>query len=88
MGYRSRSAFKLIELDKKFKFFKKKINLLDIGSSPIGWSQVAQEKIQSTGKIISVDIKDMEAIDNIHFINADFQKKKLFKKFHHFLKEK
>ncbi len=80
LGYRSRSAFKLIELDKKFKFFKKKINLLDIGSSPGGWSQVAQEKIQSTGKIISVDIKDMEAIDNVHFINADFSKKETIQK--------
>ena len=66
LGYRSRSAFKLIELNKKFHFFKKNINLLDLGSSPGGWSQVASNEI-SKGKIISIDIKDMEEIKNVKF---------------------
>ena len=56
LGYRSRSAFKLIELNNKFNFIKKGTNLLDIGSSPGGWSQVANQIIQ-TGKIVSIDIK-------------------------------
>ena len=55
-GYRSRSAFKLIELNKKFKFLRKKISLLDLGSSPGGWSQVAAKEIVS-GKILSRDLK-------------------------------
>ena len=55
-GYRSRSAYKLIELDEKFKFLKKGIKLLDVGSFPGGWSQVAAEKIKN-GKILSIDKK-------------------------------
>ena len=70
-GYRSRSAFKLIEMNNKFKFLKKGTSLLDLGSSPGGWSQVASKNIYK-GKILSVDIKPMEKIENVDFINADF----------------
>ena len=56
LGYRSRAAFKLIELNKKFRFIKKNTNLLDIGSYPGGWSQVAS-KLISSGKILSIDQK-------------------------------
>ena len=56
LGYRSRAAFKLIELNKKYKFLKKNINLLDIGSYPGGWSQVSSN-IVSSGKILAIDIK-------------------------------
>ena len=70
-GYRSRSAFKLIEINNKFKFLKRNILLLDLGSSPGGWSQVAS-KIISKGKILAIDIKPMEKIKNVDFINADF----------------
>ena len=62
LGYRSRSAFKLIELNKKYKFLKKNINLLDIGCSPGGWIQVAKETIK-IGKIVGIDIKPMEKIE-------------------------
>ena len=70
-GFRSRSAFKLIEMNKKFKFLKKNIFLLDLGSSPGGWSQVARKEIIG-GKILSVDVKSMEAINNVDFIKGDF----------------
>ena len=60
-GYRSRSAFKLLEMDKKFKFLKKNTLLLDLGSSPGGWSQVAAQKI-TKGKILAIDNKSMEKI--------------------------
>ena len=70
-GYRSRSAFKLIEMNQKFKFLKKKISLLDIGSCPGGWSQVASKEITG-GKILAVDLKPMEKISNVHFIKGDF----------------
>ena len=70
-GYRSRSAFKLIEMNEKFRFIKKNASLLDLGSCPGGWSQVARKKIIK-GKILAVDIKPMEKIQNVDFINGDF----------------
>ena len=70
-GYRSRSAFKLIEMNNKFKFLKKKTLLVDLGSSPGGWSQVVEKEI-SNGKILSIDIKPMEKINNVDFIQGDF----------------
>ena len=78
-GYRSRSAFKLIEIDKKFKFLNKKSTLLDLGSSPGGWSQVAREKLKN-GKILAVDFKPMEKIHNVEFIQGDFNDKKVCEK--------
>ena len=69
-GYRSRSSFKLIEMDKKFKFLNKTTHLLDLGSSPGGWAQVAAEKI-SNGKILAVDIKTMESINRVDFLKGN-----------------
>jgi len=71
LGYRSRAAFKLIELNKKFNFIKKNSNLLDIGSSPGGWSQVVS-KIITNGRILAIDIMLMKKIDNVLFLNNDF----------------
>ena len=76
LGYRSRASFKLIELNKKFKFIKKNTNLLDLGSCPGGWSQVASQIIK-TGKILSIDIKDMEPIKNVKFIKGDILEERL-----------
>ena len=71
LGYRSRSAFKLIEMNKKFKFLRKNLSLLDLGSSPGGWSQVASKEIIK-GKILAVDTKSMEKINKVDFIKGDF----------------
>ena len=70
LGYRSRASFKLIELNKKFKFLKKNNNLLDIGSAPGGWTQIAN-KILVKGKILSIDIKDMKPVEKVKFIKCD-----------------
>ena len=78
-GYRSRSAFKLIEMNKKFKFLDKKLSLLDLGSFPGGWSQVAKEKL-IYGKILAVDLKEMEKINKVDFIKGDFQESEIYKK--------
>ena len=70
LGYRSRASFKLIELNKKFKFIRENSYLLDLGSSPGGWSQVANNIILR-GKILAIDIKDMKPVKNVKFIKSD-----------------
>ena len=71
LGYRSRAAFKLIELNKKYKFIKKNTKLLDIGSYPGSWTQVSS-KIITSGKILSLDLKNMDEIKNVSFLQCNF----------------
>ena len=71
-GYRSRSVYKLSEIDRKFKIFKNVTNLVDIGSCPGGWSEYAIKKIPS-GKLLAVDINEMEPIDGVMFIRGDIE---------------
>jgi len=70
-GYRARSAYKLIEIDDKFKIFKGGITVVDIGAAPGSWSQYA-EKVIKNGKLISIDLKKMEPIGNTVQIQGDF----------------
>ena len=70
-GYRSRSVYKLQEIDQKFKIFKNGISVIDLGAAPGSWSQYASKNIKS-GKIVSIDCKDFEKIGNIHQIIGDF----------------
>jgi len=70
-GYRARSVYKLIEIDEKFKIFKGGMNVIDIGAAPGSWSQYAS-KVVKNGKIISIDLKKMEKIENTIQINGDF----------------
>ena len=72
-GYRARSAYKLIEIDEKFKIFKNGISVIDLGASPGSWSQYVAKKVKS-GKLISLDLKNMEKIDNTSQIKGDFTK--------------
>ena len=73
-GYRARSAYKLIEINEKFKIFKGGMNVIDIGAAPGSWSQYASKVVKS-GKIISVDLKEMEEIINTIQIKGDFTEK-------------
>ena len=74
LGYRSRASFKLIELNDKFKFIKNNTNLLDLGSYPGSWSQVASEII-TNGKNLSIDIKNMSPVKNVNFYKNDIFEK-------------
>jgi len=86
LGYRSRSAFKLIELNSKYRFIKKNIKLLDIGAYPGGWSQVSS-KIISTGKILSIDVKKMDKLNNVSFLQCDFLQQRTKEKILNFFGE-
>ena len=70
-GYRARSAYKLIEINEKFKIFKGGMCVIDIGAAPGSWTQYAS-KIVKNGKIISIDLKEMEKIKNNIQIKGDF----------------
>jgi len=74
-GYRSRAAYKLIEIDEKFKILKNGISLIDIGAAPGSWSQYASKKIKN-GKIISIDLKLMDKIERTLQMQGDFTEKK------------
>ena len=70
-GYRSRAAYKLIEIDEKFKVFKNGISVIDLGAAPGSWSQYLSKKIKN-GKIVSIDLNKMEKVDNVVQILGDF----------------
>ena len=72
-GYRARSAYKLIEIDEKFKIFKGGLTVIDIGAAPGSWSQYA-DKVTKNGKLISIDLKKMEPIGSSLQIQGDFTK--------------
>ena len=70
-GYRSRSVYKLQEIDKKFNILKNGISLIDLGAAPGSWSQYVEKKIKN-GKILSIDLKEIDKIGNIFHIKGDF----------------
>ncbi len=74
-GYRARSAYKLIEIDEKFKIFKGGLTVIDIGAAPGSWSQYVL-KVAKSGKLISIDLKKMEPIGNSVQIQGDFTEEK------------
>jgi 23S rRNA (uridine2552-2'-O)-methyltransferase len=71
-GYRSRAAYKLIEIDAKDRLIKAGSVIVDLGSAPGSWCQVAAQKIGNKGKIIAVDLLDMQGMANVDFIQGDF----------------
>ena len=74
-GYRSRSAYKLLEVDERDKLFRPGQVVVDLGSAPGGWSQVAAKKAGAQGLVIAIDLLEMEAIPGVEFIQGDFTRK-------------
>ena len=70
-GYRARSAYKLIEINEKFKILKNGISVIDLGASPGSWSQYIARTVKS-GRLVSIDLKGMEEIENTVQIKGDF----------------
>lgn len=75
-GYRSRAAYKLIEIDDKFHFLKPGLRVVDLGAAPGGWSQIAAKRVGAqdgkAGKVLAIDILDMDAIPGVDFMVLDF----------------
>jgi 23S rRNA (uridine2552-2'-O)-methyltransferase len=71
-GLRSRAAFKLIELDEKYKLLRKGLRVLDLGAAPGGWSQIAAERVGPKGRVLAVDILEMDALPGVQIMQQDF----------------
>src|SRR5277367_1729608 len=70
-GYRSRAAFKLLQLDEKFRFLKSGLRVVDLGAAPGGWSQVAVRKIGAEGRLVAIDILPMAPVANAEIVQMD-----------------
>ena len=86
-GYRARSAYKLIEIDEKFKIFKGDMFVIDIGAAPGSWSQYVS-KVVKNGKLISIDLKEIDEIKNTTLIKGDFTDENIKNKIKNFLNKK
>jgi 23S rRNA (uridine2552-2'-O)-methyltransferase len=71
-GYRSRSAYKLIELNEKDRLIRPGMRIMDLGAAPGGWSQVASKLVGARGRVLATDILPMDALTNVDFIQGDF----------------
>ena len=71
-GYRSRAAFKLTWMDDKYHFLKKAKRIVDLGSAPGGWTQVAVERAPKNARIVAIDIREMDPVEGAEFIEMDF----------------
>jgi 23S rRNA (uridine2552-2'-O)-methyltransferase len=71
-GFRSRAAYKLIEIDDKAKVLKKGMRVVDLGAAPGGWSQVAARRVGAQGRVVAIDVLPMDAIAGVDFAQLDF----------------
>ena len=74
-GYRSRSAYKLTEIDERDKLLKPGMTVVDLGAAPGGWSQVAAKRVGQRGSVVAIDLLAMEPIAGVDFVQADFSSK-------------
>jgi len=71
-GFRSRAAFKLAEIDDKYRLFKPGARVIDLGAAPGGWSEIAARRVGSGGRVIALDLLDMKPIAGVEFLQLDF----------------
>jgi len=79
-GYRSRAAYKLLEINQKDKLFKTGMTVVDLGSAPGSWSQIAAQLVGGNGMVLASDILPMDALPNVDFIQGDFREDEIFNK--------
>ncbi len=87
-GYRARAAYKLIEIDDKDKLIKPGMTIVDLGSTPGSWSQVAVQRLKGQGRVIALDILDMHPIAGVEFICGDFREANVLKQLENTLNNK
>ena len=87
-GYRARAAYKLIEIDDKDKLIKPGMTIVDLGSTPGSWSQVAVQRLKGQGRLVALDILDMHPIAGVEFIQGDFREESVLKQLEETLKNK
>ena len=78
-GYRARAAYKLTEIDDKDKLIKPGMTIVDLGSTPGSWSQVAMQRLKGQGRVIALDLLEMEPIKGVEFIQGDFREEATLK---------
>ncbi len=79
-GYRARAAYKLLEINDKTELIKKGMTVVDLGSAPGSWSQVAAQLVGDDGTLIASDILPMDTLENVTFIQGDFREADVFEK--------
>ncbi|MFO1323280.1 MAG: RlmE family RNA methyltransferase [Burkholderiales bacterium] len=72
-GYRSRAAFKLIELDERDRLLRPGMTVVDLGAAPGSWTQVLRERLGKGGRIVAVDVLPMDPVAGVTFVQADFR---------------
>ncbi|MCB1842322.1 MAG: 23S rRNA (uridine(2552)-2'-O)-methyltransferase RlmE [Halioglobus sp.] len=77
-GYRSRACYKLLELQEKDRLLRRGMTVLDLGSAPGGWSQVASREVGDSGRVIASDILPMDSIEGVEFVLGDFTEDAVF----------
>jgi 23S rRNA (uridine2552-2'-O)-methyltransferase len=87
-GYRARAAYKLLEIDDKDKLIKPGMTVVDLGSTPGSWSQVAVQRLKGQGRVIALDILEMQGIAGVEFICGDFREETVLKQLESTLKHK
>lgn len=78
-GYRARAAYKLTEIDDKDKLIKPGMTIVDLGATPGSWSQVAVQRLKGQGRIVALDLLEMEPIKGVEFIQGDFREDAVLK---------
>src|SRR5687768_6135995 len=87
-GYRARAAYKLLEIDDKDKLIKPGMTIVDLGDTPGSWSQVVTQRLQGNGRIIALDILDMQPIKGVEFLQGDFREESILKQLEQMLNNK
>jgi len=87
-GYRARSAYKLMEIDDRDKLIKSGMTVVDLGATPGSWSQVVVQRLHGKGRVIALDLLEMQPLSGVEFLQGDFCEESVLKKLEEMLSDK